>query len=166
MKLERGNANVRPPSERKKPFRDMVDTVEIPDTVSPKNSRYHVPLYLCEKFEFDSASRALRLTIPDIAPEDFAEMEDGIPKFGIADGGHTYGVIRQTMEHVNELKERVGDRSMPIRARALPCGIGNRGRRGRAVCRSAQHLIAGSRVHIKSTEKIRRVERCSSEYGV
>ena len=27
-KLDRGNANVRPASERKKPFRDMVDTVE------------------------------------------------------------------------------------------------------------------------------------------
>ncbi len=44
-KLDRGNANVRPASERKKPFRDMVDTVEnSPSTFHLKESRNHLPL--------------------------------------------------------------------------------------------------------------------------
>ena len=44
-KLERGNANVRPASERKKPFRDMViygrkQPIDLPS----KESRNHLPL--------------------------------------------------------------------------------------------------------------------------
>ncbi len=105
-KLDRGNANVRPASERKKPFRDMVDTVEkSPSTFHLKNRGI---IYRCDKFEFDNAKRVLRVTIPNIAPAEFDELENGEPKFGIADGGHTFEVIQQTIDRANELAEREG----------------------------------------------------------
>src|SRR5271163_3866533 len=47
VKLEKGNANVRPPSERKKPFEDMVATVENdPSSFHRKNRGI---TYLCDK---------------------------------------------------------------------------------------------------------------------
>src|SRR3989441_2241895 len=105
-KLDRGNANVRPASERKKPFRDMMDTVEkSPSTFHLKNRGI---IYRCDKFEFDNAKRLLRVTVPDIPPEEFDDLENGEPKFGIADGGHTFEVIQQTITRVNELSEREG----------------------------------------------------------
>jgi NTP pyrophosphatase (non-canonical NTP hydrolase) len=106
VKLDRGNANVRPASERKKPFRDMVDTVEkTPSTFHLKNRGI---IYRCEKFEYDNAKRLLRITIPDIPPTDFEDLENGEPKFGIADGGHTFEVIQQTVSRMNELREQEG----------------------------------------------------------
>ena len=105
-KLERGNANVRPASERKKPFRDMVTTVEdSPSTFHRKNRGI---IYLCDKFEVDNKNKVLRVTIPNIDPKDFEDMENGEPKFGIADGGHTFEVIKQTIARANELSEREG----------------------------------------------------------
>jgi NTP pyrophosphatase (non-canonical NTP hydrolase) len=105
-KLERGNANVRPASERKKPFRDMINTVEnSPSTFHRKNRGI---IYLCDKFEFDNKSRTLRVTIPDIDPKEFEDLENGEPKFGIADGGHTFEVVQQTIARMNELREREG----------------------------------------------------------
>jgi hypothetical protein len=105
-KLERGNANVRPASQKKKPFRDMINTVEnSPSTFHRKNRGI---IYVCEKFEFDNKNRILRLTIPDIDPDDFEDLENGEPKFGIADGGHTFEVIQQTVARMNELRERGG----------------------------------------------------------
>ena len=45
VKLEKGNANVRPPSERKKPFEDMVATVENdPASFHREESRNNLPL--------------------------------------------------------------------------------------------------------------------------
>jgi hypothetical protein len=105
-KLDRGNANVRPASERKKPFRDMVDTVEnSPSTFHRKNRGI---IYLCDKFEVDNKNKVLRVTIPDIDPKDYEDIENGEPKYGIADGGHTFEVIRQTIARANELSEREG----------------------------------------------------------
>jgi len=105
-KLDHGNANVRPASERKKPFRDMVETVEnTPSTFHLKNRGI---IYRCDKFEYDNKTRMLRVTVPDIEPSEFADLENGEPKFGIADGGHTFEVIRQTMARINELLEREG----------------------------------------------------------
>jgi len=105
-KLERGNANVRPASQKKKPFRDMINTVEnSPSTFHRKNRGI---IYVCEKFEFDNKNRILRLTIPDIDPDDFEDLENGELKFGIADGGHTFEVIQQTVARMNELRERDG----------------------------------------------------------
>ena len=106
VKLERGNANVRPASERKKPFKDMLDTVETsPSTFHRKNRGI---IYLCERFEFDNSRRVLRVTVPNIPADDLEDLENGDPKFGIADGGHTYSVIEQTIARANELSEREG----------------------------------------------------------
>jgi len=105
-KLDRGNANVRPASERKKPFRDMVSTVEnSPSTFHRKNRGI---IYLCDKFEVDNKNKTLRVTVPDIDPNEFEDLENGEPKFGIADGGHTFEVIQQTIQRANELSEREG----------------------------------------------------------
>src|SRR5438045_976605 len=71
-KLERGNANVRPASERKKPFRDMMDTVETsPATFHLKNRGI---IYRCDKFEFDNSKRVLRVTIPDIPRHELDDL--------------------------------------------------------------------------------------------
>lgn len=102
-KLDRGNANVRPASERKKPFRDMMETVEKDPT------RFHIKnrgiIYRCEKFEFDNAARVIRLTNP-LPDEDLDEMSE--MKYGIADGGHTFEVIQQTIKRANELQKLEG----------------------------------------------------------
>src|SRR5881628_868825 len=70
-KLDRGNANVRPASERKKPFKDMVETVE----TDP--AKFHIKnrgiIYRCEKFEFDNAARLIRLTNPSPDPNEDAD---------------------------------------------------------------------------------------------
>jgi len=106
VKLERGNANVRPASERKKPFKDMLDTVEnSPSTFHRKNRGI---IYLCERFEFDNSKRILRVTVPNIPVDELDDLENGDPKFGIADGGHTFSVIEQTIARANELSEREG----------------------------------------------------------
>ena len=106
VKLESGNANVRPASERKKPFRDMVDTVgNSPSSFHLKNRGI---IYRCDKFEFDNNKRLLRVTIPDIPANELEDLENGEPKFGIADGGHTFQVIQQTVAQINELSEREG----------------------------------------------------------
>lgn len=52
--------------------------------------------------------RYLRVTVPDIPPDEFEDLENGEPKFGIADGGHTFEVIQQTIDRLNELREREG----------------------------------------------------------
>ena len=106
VKLDRGNANVRPPSETKKPFRDMMGTVENdPASFHLKNRGI---IYLCDKFEYDNSRKCIRLTIPDIEPDEIAEVENDEPRFGITDGGHTYEVIRQTVARSNELAEQEG----------------------------------------------------------
>ncbi len=116
-KLDRGNANVRPASERKKPFKDMIETVESdPSSFHLKNRGI---IYRCEKFEYDNAKRSLRVTVPDISMEQLAELENDEPKFGIADGGHTFEVIQQTMSRWNELKEREGWKEPFVRVHFL-----------------------------------------------
>jgi len=113
VKLDPGNANVRPFSEHKKPFRDMVDTVEKdPGSFHLKNRGI---TYLCEKFEYDNAKRTLRLTVPQIPAEDANNGENEEPKFGIADGGHTFEVIRQTVARANELMEQEGWKEPSVR---------------------------------------------------
>jgi AIPR protein len=105
-KVEKGNANLRPPSEKKKPFRDMLETVEVdPASFHLKNRGI---TYLCDKFEYDNAARRLRVTIPNLNPDGENDYEEDEPRFGIADGGHTYEVIRQTVSRINELREKQG----------------------------------------------------------
>ena len=116
-KLDRGNANVRPASERKKPFKDMIETVESdPSSFHLKNRGI---IYRCEKFEFDNAKRSLRVTIPNITPDQLAELDNDEPKFGIADGGHTFEVIQQTMARQNELMEKEGWKEPFVRVHFL-----------------------------------------------
>ncbi len=106
VKLEKGNANLRPPSERKKPFMDMVATVQ--DEPSSFHKKNRGITYLCDKFEYDNAKKRLQVSVPDVPKlESEANGEDD-PRFGIADGGHTFEVIRQTVDRMNELKEDPG----------------------------------------------------------
>jgi len=80
-KLERGNANVRPPADRK-PLKNMLETVkEAPQSFHLKNRGI---TYLCERFEFDNAKRSLTVTIPKGNLDD---LEESGTKFGIGDGG-------------------------------------------------------------------------------
>ena len=46
--------------------------------------------------------------MPDVTPDQFDDLENGDPKFGIADGGHIFEVIQQTIGRKNELAEREG----------------------------------------------------------
>src|SRR5437867_11804338 len=85
VKLERGNANVRPPSEKKPPFKAMMETVaDDPEVFHLKNRGI---TYLCGRFEFDNSTRKLTIHIPHIPRERY--QDDGVVKFGIADGGQT-----------------------------------------------------------------------------
>lgn len=116
-KLDRGNANVRPASERKKPFKDMMETVEAdPATFHLKNRGI---IYRCDRFEFDNTKRTLRVTVPDIPADELDELENDDPKFGIADGGHTFEVIQQTIKRANELTEREGWKEPYVRVHFL-----------------------------------------------
>lgn len=100
-KLERGNANVRPPSEGKKPFKDMIETVQTsPETFHLKNRGI---TYLCDRFEFDNGAKTLTVTIPDV-PED-QYQQDGVAKFGVADGGHTLKVVQTVVANWPEYSE-------------------------------------------------------------
>lgn len=104
VKLQKGNANLRPPSERKKPFQAMMETVEKDPSSFHKKNRGIT--YLCDKFEYDNGKRRLQVSVPVpnflMPGEDITEDD---PRFGIADGGHTFEVIRLTVEKLNELKE-------------------------------------------------------------
>jgi hypothetical protein len=98
VKLERGNANVRPPSEKKPPFKAMMDTVsDDPEIFHLKNRGI---TYLCERFEFDNSNHKITVQIPNIPSEKYEE--EGIAKFGIADGGHTFKVIQQVVASITE----------------------------------------------------------------
>ena len=104
VKLEKGNANLRPPSEKKKPFQDMVTTVE--DEPSSFHKKNRGITYLCDKFEYDNSKKRLLVSvpIPDPALSATDPGEDD-PRLGIADGGRASEVIRQTVDRMNELKE-------------------------------------------------------------
>lgn len=106
VKLDKGNANVRPASESRKPFKDMVETVETdPGSFHLKNRGI---TYICERFEYDNAKRTLRVVIPDVPAQHIEDLDLDSPRFGIADGGHTYEVIRHTIARHDELTEISG----------------------------------------------------------
>jgi hypothetical protein len=101
-KLDPGNANVRPFSEQKRPFKEMLLTVEeAPETFHLKNRGI---TYLAHDFDFDNKAKELTVLIPDI-PRDAYE-DDGAPIFGIADGGHTWEVIERTTSRMEELRQK------------------------------------------------------------
>jgi hypothetical protein len=101
-KLVRGNANVRPPSENRKPFKAMLNTVEF----APRS--FHLCnrgiTYLTSRARYDKTSGTL--TIP-------GEADEQLDKWGIADGGHTFEVIRQVLESIDDYKE-VTNWTMPL----------------------------------------------------
>lgn len=97
-KLVRGNANVRPPNRKKPAYKEMIKTVEAaPETFHVKNRGI---TYFCDRFEYDNAKRLVTVTVPRVGDD----VDD--PKYGIADGGHTFGVIEETLAKLDELKER------------------------------------------------------------
>jgi len=100
VKLERGNANVRPPKENH-PLREMIKTVESsPQLFHLKNRGI---TYICNKFQYDNQTKKLAVTIPGISK---ARMEEETsPRFGIADGGHTFKVIEDVVSELDSYKE-------------------------------------------------------------
>lgn len=101
VKLERGNANVRPPKDNK-PFREMMESVEeAPELFHVKNRGI---TYICEKFHYDNQSRKLTITIPNVAK---SKLDDPDPSqlFGIADGGHTFKVIEEVVADIDQYKQ-------------------------------------------------------------
>lgn len=100
-KLDPGNANVRPFSEKKRPFKEMLKTVEgSPETFHLKNRGI---TYLAEDFEFDNKAKELSISIPDIPKS--AYEDDSAPTFGIGDGGHTWEVIERTINRIEEFRQ-------------------------------------------------------------
>jgi hypothetical protein len=105
-KLVSGNANVRAPKESSKPFKSMIETVE-------KNPKaFHIKnrgiTFICESFDISqnpTGVRNLNITLEKDGDEDYidAEISDA-RKVGIADGGHTFAVIDNTIRRIDELK--------------------------------------------------------------
>ena len=98
-KLERGNANVRPPKENG-PVKKMIDTVETsPEVFHIKNRGI---TYLCSKFQYDNQTRKLSIQVPNIPKSKL--NEETSPRFGIADGGHTFKVIENVVADLESYK--------------------------------------------------------------
>lgn len=107
-KLEPGNANVRPAKENL-PFKEMMKTVEqTPEAFHLKNRGI---TYICNKFNYDGRTKKLSVTIPNI-PKDKLDAE-GMPRFGIADGGHTFKVITDVVKKESELRQEDEDWQEP-----------------------------------------------------
>lgn len=90
-KLSRGNANVRPPSE-KKPFKAMMNTIELAPRIFHLRNRGIT--YITTQASYDPS--ALTITIP---------AETKLERWGIADGGHTFEAIKQTVESLEDYKD-------------------------------------------------------------
>lgn len=97
-KLIPGNANVRTPKPSSRPYRKMIQTVEdSPRTFHQENRGI---VFVCDSFNTDDGGNVT------IHLNDTALAADGNrPKFGIADGGHTFAVIANTMEREADLKQ-------------------------------------------------------------
>jgi hypothetical protein len=109
-KLVSGNANVRKPKESSKPYKKMIDTVE-------KNPRaFHVKnrgiTFVCSAFDItpnNSGVRQLNIHLEKDGDNDFIDQElTDARKVGIADGGHTFAVISNTMDRIDKLKALEG----------------------------------------------------------
>jgi hypothetical protein len=94
-KLRSGNANVRPPKENH-PFKAMMETVE--DTPELFHLMNRGITYLCERFHYDNRTKRFSVTLP-LVPKNRLD-DDNAPKFGIADGGHTFRVIETTVDDI------------------------------------------------------------------
>ncbi len=97
-KLPRGNANLRPPNPKKPAYKAMLETVDTaPQTFHVKNRGI---MYFCDRFEYSNSAKQLSITVPTVS-----NGEDE-PKYGIADGGHTFGVIQDVLKRLDEFKDR------------------------------------------------------------
>lgn len=106
-KLVSGNANVRKPKESSKPYKNMIATVE-------KNPRaFHVKnrgiTFICAAFDISNNAGPRQLNI-HLEKDDDGDFSDGevseARKVGIADGGHTFAVISDTVERLDKLKAK------------------------------------------------------------
>lgn len=95
-KLDRGNANVRPHDPRKPAYKAMVETVELDPAIFHVRNRGIT--YLCDRFQYDNTKGVLTVVVPENRTE-----SDDDQKFGIGDGGHTFGVIGDTIQRSAEL---------------------------------------------------------------
>jgi hypothetical protein len=100
VKLERGNANVRPPKDNH-PFKEMMLSVE--DSPQHFHLKNRGITYICEKFQYDNQSRMLTITIPNV-PKSKLDSETS-PRFGIADGGHTFKVVEDVAADIDSYKQ-------------------------------------------------------------
>lgn len=100
VKLERGNANVRPPKDNH-PYKEMMSSVE--DTPQLFHLKNRGITYLCEKFHYDNKSRTLTITVPNI-PKSKLDAETS-PRFGIADGGHTFKVVEDVAVDIDSYRQ-------------------------------------------------------------
>jgi hypothetical protein len=106
-KLVSGNANVRKPKESSKPFKSMLDSVD----KSPR--AFHIKnrgiTFICEAFELTQTTnggRQLNITLSDDGDGDYLDEEiTDARKVGIADGGHTFAVISNTILRIDDLKK-------------------------------------------------------------
>ena len=105
-KLVSGNANVRKPKESSKPYKAMIETVE-------RNPRsFHVKnrgiTFICSAFDISNNAggpRQLNVHLEKDSETDFVDAEiSDARKVGIADGGHTFAVISETMQRLDKLK--------------------------------------------------------------
>src|SRR5206468_6011925 len=86
-KLKRGNANVRPPEQGKRPFKAMINTVEFNPGMFQIMNRGIT--YICSNADYDEQTGKLVVTIPDSS--ELRRQSDGnVLRYGIADGGHTF----------------------------------------------------------------------------
>lgn len=108
-KLRKGNANVRPPEARKRPFKAMKQTVEFtPQLFHIKNRGI---TYICSDAQYDEKTRRLTISIP--APSELAPKNGEVLRYGIADGGHTFQVINDTIRDEKDY-ENIAQWKMPF----------------------------------------------------
>jgi hypothetical protein len=90
---------VRPPDRNKTAYKAMTKTVE------EDPSSFHVHnrgiTYFCEKFQYDNSKNLLTVSVPALT--NGGDDLDNDRKFGIGDGGHTFGVIEDTIGRAAEL---------------------------------------------------------------
>ena len=100
VKLDRGNANVRPPKENT-PYKEMMSSVEgSPEFFHLKNRGI---TYFCERFQYDNQSHKLVVTIPNVPKSKLDE--EASPRFGIADGGHTFKVVEDVVHDIESYRQ-------------------------------------------------------------
>jgi len=108
-KLKRGNANVRPPEQKRRPYQAMLKTVEKePDHFHLMNRGI---TYICTDLSLDSNKKTLTITIPN--DSDLKGRRGEVLRCGIADGGHTFDLISKTVQD-EKAYEHISDWKIPF----------------------------------------------------